>query len=296
MKKVFILLPIFAAFAYITLSSNAGGNAANYSGVHGAGPGLTGCGVANACHGRGDTRVGVSMWVEDSVGNIIYKYRPGRKYVLQFQATHTTTDNEPKFGFQMSIVTGAGTSYNQAGTFDWASLPAGTGIDSVSHPYIFQQRSSLSPSVGIGGFGSIYKTRVTWIAPPLGTGKVSIFGIACVVDNNNLADTLADKWNNSRTYIDEEDYVAVGALSANTTVTTWPNPVAGQLHIEVGSVTSGYYSLQVYSLNGVNVANMHVTASELNGAVINTSAWQSGMYYLVIKGEGAEKVVPVVKQ
>ena len=294
MNKKIILLSFFGLISYFTLSSNSNGNAANFTGVHGAAN--IGCGSAGTCHGTRNAGVSVAVWLEDSAGTAVYSYRPGKKCVLQMLTTHTTADNEPKYGFQLSTVTGSGISYTQAGSFDWATIPTGTGIDTVNDPWIFQQRMSLSPSTGIGGYGSLYKSRITWIAPPAGTGTVAVMAVSCVVDNNGQADTLADKWNNVITHIGEDSGLAVQESVMNKfTFSVWPMPVANELHIRCDDVIPGYYSLQVYTLAGVNVANIHVKGGDLNSTSINASEWATGMYTLVLRGEGVQKSLPFIK-
>ena len=296
MKKSTILLPVFALLAYIGLPGYSGGISGNYTGSHATTGTAIGCGTAHTCHGGGDNRVSVALWLEDSVGNAILKYKPGRKYIIQMLATHTTSDVEPKFGFQLVAVTGYGLTSSRAGIFDPATLPSGTSLDTFGSSVVFQQHASLVAASGAGYYGSLYKTHIAWTAPPAGTDTVLVYGLACVVDGNSAADTLADKWNRLVYRIPEEDFTGITSLWTNAGFKIYPVPVLNELHMHTDTEIPGYYSVQVYDLNGVNIANCHVAGSALNTTIINTAAWATGMYQLVIKGEGVVYSMPVIKQ
>ena len=119
MKKTFLLLPIIGAFAYITLSSNHNGYGSNRTGSHG---GTVGCG--SGCHASTAT-AGVTMGIElDSAGVPVTHYKAGMSYVLKMTGTNTTTNTLPKFGAQLTVVSGSGsTSVDRGSTF--SSVPTG---------------------------------------------------------------------------------------------------------------------------------------------------------------------------
>ncbi len=294
MKKNLLLLPILSIFAYFTLTSSQTGSTGNYTGIHGAA--YTGCGSSNVCHGRKSNDVSVSFLLEDSAGNALLKYIPGKRHRIKMIAINMGSDNVPKFGFQLSTVTGSGSSYSQAGSYYRPSLPVGTILDTSVNPYLFQQSTNLSPTTGTGSFGTMFNTQITWIAPAAGTGTVSVFGVACLVNGNSAADTLTDKWNNTVYDIDEDGPVAVTTVSAVTAVSAWPVPVNNALHLHSAGALSGFYTIQVFSLTGVSVCNLYVAGSDLNTGVIDATNWAPGMYNLVVKGEGATKVIPVIKE
>ncbi len=295
MKKNLLLLPIICVFAYFTLTSSQSGSTGNYTGIHGAG--YTGCGSSNVCHGRKSNDVTVTFLLEDSAGNAMLKYIPGKRHRIKMVAINMGSDNLPKFGFQLSAVTGVASAYNQAGSYYRPSLPVNTILDTSVNPYLFQQSANLSPTTGTGSFGSIYNAQITWVAPPAGTGKVSVFGVACLVNGNSAADTLTDKWNNTVYDIDEDGPVNVKTLSAAgiTTLSAWPIPVSNALHLHTTVDLVGFYTIQVFSLTGINVCSLYVAGADFNTGVIDATNWAPGMYSLVIKGEGATKVLPVIK-
>lgn len=294
MKKSAILLPVLAVFAYFTLTSSQTGSPGNYSGIHGAG--YTGCGSSNVCHGNRNADVSLYFTLTDSAGNAMLQYKPGRRHIIKMLAINLSADNLTKFGFQFSIVSGVTSGYAQAGSYYRPTLPAGTQLDTTVNPYLFQQITNLNPSSGTGTYGTFYTTQVTWTAPAAGTGQISIFGVACLVNNNALADTLADKWNNTVYRIDEEGSTGVAALAKTDGIYAAPVPVGNQLRLHTVQPLNGYYSVHVYAISGANVGNLYLAGSDMNSSIVDATSWAPGIYTVVIEGEGARKVLSVVKQ
>lgn len=294
MKKRTIFYAICGIFGYMLINGYAAGVSGNYTGVHGASN--TGCGSTNTCHGNKESRISVSFVMTDSVGTPMLYYKPGHRHIIKMYATHSTGNNWPKFGFQVSVAKGSGASYVQAGSFLAASIPANTTLDTTVNPYLWQQRISLSPSSGTGSVGTLYTPQITWIAPPAGSGDVDILGVACLVDDNRLADTLTDRWNSKIYTIHEMDGTGIGDVTSGKNFAAWPVPAAGELHLTVRTPVSGSVSLRVFSLNGACVLDKEVAGENINTIVLDLSGLALGQYTLVISNGGAQQVIPFAKQ
>lgn len=288
MKKLALLFPLAVIFLYFTLSSNSGGMPGNLTGN------ITsdGCGKTNNCHGKPNSGVLLPFLLIDTNGNSVANYTPGRNYIVKMVVANTTGATLPKFGFQFTVVSNATNTH--VGQFLPSSLPAGERVDTLGTSVVVQQRYKLSPSVGTGENGSSYTATAGWIAPPAGTGRITVYGGACLVDNNGTADTLTDYWNRSSLYFDEETTdvpLAEGKLSG---VTAWPNPVTGNLNLTIDQVRAEYVYAQIIDMAGRSLLQKHFNTHEKT--VINTADWAPGLYQLVLKAGNNEKTIPIIKR
>lgn len=264
MKKRALLIPVFGIFAYLTLSSDSNGPGGNKTGSRGV---TAGCAT---CHG-GTATAGVTIAFElDSAGTPVTRYKPGMLYTLKMTGTNTTANSLPKFGTQLSVVSGSGSSSVNAGTF--SSLPTGTSTITSSTIKILQHNTKLSPATGTGATGTTYVVSVGWTAPAAGTGTVTAYGVINAVDNNG-GDNTADKWNNATASFTElPNTIGVASVSA-AELNIYPNPVVNMLNI--GAYTG---SVIVYDINGKIVT----TAVVNNNITIDASSWTAGMYLVVL--------------
>lgn len=273
MKKRFFVLPVFAAFAYITLSSDSNGPGGNKTGSHGV---VAGCG---SCHGSSATSGVTLSFVLDSAGTTVTSYKPGMTYTLKMTGVNTTSNTLPKFGTQMSVVSGSGSSSINAGQFQ--AWPAGTDTFRTGGICILEHNTPLSPVSGTGASGTTYEVSTTWKAPAAGTGTVTVYGVINAV-NNNSSDGTTDKWNNASASFTE----LPGATTAVTDtpvahVNVFPNPVADQLNI-----TNYRGNYIICSMGGTIMASGTCSGS----AVISTSSWSAGTY-VVRLGERMKRVI-----
>ena len=291
MKKYFVLLPVFAALAYISLSSNVGGLPGNYTGSI---SGYVGCGSSNVCHGKSDNEVIISFALLDSAGNSIYQYVGGKNYQLKMIIGNATSLTLPKYGFQFTTVASSTSAF--VGNFLSGSLPAGERVDTLGSSVVVQQITKLSPSTGLGAFGTVYTATAGWVAPPAGTGKIKIFGTACLVNDNTLADTLTDRWNAASLAVDEKSPALVNEVNNNSPlINAWPNPVNNQLNLTICGPVNQDYTVIAYNLNGKKVTESYIfPANTLNN--INTTNWPLGIYELIIKSSDEYRVLRVIKQ
>ena len=290
MKKKFLLLPIIGVFAYVTLTSSASGGAFN-SGADGT----KATGTSNTCGGCHGSNASTTVVIElDSAGVPVTHYTPGMAYTIKITGTNTsTTATLPKFGFQTTVVkaTGAGTSSAVlAGSFPTTGLPTGTrytsaaagcGIDVLEHS------SSHTATTGTGASGTTYViSGLPWTAPAAGTGNVVVYG--CINAVNGMGNQGGDIYNSSSLAISERVVSHVGVnnvVAADSKM--YPNPVSNVLNL------SGYNGVvTVFDMNGKVIATENVADT----AVINTSNWASGAYFVTVNNNGAVTTKTIVKQ
>lgn len=274
MKKRFLLLPLFGAFAYVTLSSDSNGPGGNKTGSHGA---SAGCG---SCHGSSATAGVTLSFVLDSAGTPVTRYKPGMTYTLKMTGTNTTSNNLPKYGTQLSMVSGSGSSSVNAGTF--SGLPAGTATHTSSGITILEHTQRLSPASGTGSTGTTYEVSVSWTAPAAGTGTVTAWGVINAVNTSPSSDDAGDKWNTGSASFTELPSTTAVANVAVADVNIFPNPVADQLHI------NGYNgTYMVFDVNGKMVASGTAT----NNTVIDAANWNAGLYIVKFDGQAAKAII-----
>ncbi len=285
MRKVVLLLPICGIFAYLTLSSHISGQSGNCTGSPSA---QTGCG---SCHGSSAT-TGITVAFElDSAGTPVTRYKPGMAYTLKVTGTNTTLNNLPKFGFQLAMVMGTGTT--QAGTF--GTMAAGQGTHGSGTLTIVGQTSALATSTGTGSTNSTYTYTVNWTAPVAGSGTVTAYSVINAV-NGDGRDASSDKWNTGSASFTELP------AAANTSAATidlasfsmYPNPVADALSIQFSQ--NGAYQIAIVDLNGhVMHTEVFEAGNNAMATTLNTANWAKGMYYVTVLTNGLSKTSSVVK-
>jgi hypothetical protein len=88
---------------------------------------------------------------------------------------------------------------------------------------------------------------------------------------------------------------SVPVVANNVTVSAFPNPVVGQLNVQVGDI-KGAYTVAVYDIIGRSVANTSVAAGNVAATTsFNTTNWAPGAYMVVVESEGNRTVQQVVK-
>ena len=300
MKKRLLLFVAAAGLGSIAFSSYRTGAASNggYD-CTGAETGLsnpTGCGNTGGCHATSATStIAVTVEIDSTGGVPVTRYVPGMVYTVKISGVNNTTGSLPKFGFQVSCITGSAPAVTptNAGTFQSTGLPTGVRYSPASSgnyvANIVEQSTQIAPTSGTGGNGTTYGTSFTWTAPAAGTGTVSFWGVLNAVNNNGNNDA-ADKWNTTSTVLTELSSTGVSNVNLNAGITVYPNPVVNNLNIAISD--AGTYAVQVMDLNGRTVATENVTSS----AAISTANWAAGVYFVVVNGNGTQKTIQVVKQ
>lgn len=282
MKKI-LLFSAALGMTYMTMSSyetGAGTHGYNRTGSKNT---ATTCG-GSGCHGGTSANTSVSIEV-DSAGVPVTGYVPGTTYAVKI--TGSNTSNLPKFGFQFSSVSGSGSAQVQAGTY--------SGTPSNTHTATVSGLSILEHSLPLSGNSGNYAITFNWTAPATGVGIVTMYATINAVNGNGDADA-PDASNN--THIQLTEYpLGLATISANTEITAYPNPTKGQLNIMLHNAATGTYQINVYDMSGRTVARKQLDINNSSfELMLNTSNWPNGMYGVQIINNGAQRVIPVVKQ
>lgn len=299
MKKSFLLLPLIAVGAYVTLSSNLTGYPGNRTGSDGV-VATTGCGDGTgSCHGSAASTsiqflpTGAILLDSAGTGTFVTGYTPGKNYVIHIGAANTSTSILPKFGFQLSTVSGSGSSSVQAGTFGTA--PSGTAVNTYGGRKIFGHTTPRASS-GTGGPGSVDSVSIRWTAPAAGTGTVTMYVVINGVDGDNLPSSN-DKWNTATaSFAEKADHTGVGSVANAISVKTFPNPVVSSLNLQLTNATAGSYNVQLFDMSGKVISSQKVDVTGNTITAIEMNNCPSGVYQVVVEKNGARSVVPVVKQ
>jgi len=263
MKKLRILCIIMVAFTgYIAISGYKTGPAfAEGYDCTGAETGLgnaAGCGFLIGCHSRTAT-AGISLTIElDSAGGVpTTNFFPGKVYTIKITGTNNTTNNLPRFGFQVSAIMGSTsqTTPTNAGSFP-APYPTNTHLegprthDDVAN--IVEHSTPLSPTTGTGGNGSTYVETINWTAPTGWTGIISIWAALNAVNNNDTCDP-GDLWNTNHIVITQGP-AGIDEITDNKDVKVYPNPCNGMFTISIKNYELGIRKqVEVYNLMGEEV-------------------------------------------
>ncbi len=274
MKKKILLSVIAGIGIFVTLTSDSSGPGANRTGSKG---GAIGCGT---CHGSSATTgVGIAF-ILDSAGTPVTRYKAGMSYTLKMIGTNTTTLILPKFGMQLSMVSGSGTTAANAGTF--SGLPAGVASHTTSAINILEHTMRLSPATGTGSTGTTYEVDVTWTAPAAGTGTVTAWGVINAVNTSPSGDDPGDKWNGAHTSFAELVNTSDVQNVAANQVKIYPNPVQDVLHID------GYNGeVVIHDIYGRVVAS--------GRGEINTAQLLPGFYYVSYFVNGGKEIHTIIK-
>ncbi len=317
MKKRILLFTAIAGISYLMVTSytsGAGSHQYDCSGadVNSGSGNPNGCSTGSGCHGTTAPTTGITVVLElDSAGVTTSStatgtghYKPGVTYTVKITGTNTTTNNLPKFGFQVAATMGAtaATLPVDAGALQSTGLPSGVHYvaaprtSSTFYASVVEHTTQLSPSSGTGGSGTVYVESFTWTAPVTGSGTVSIWGALNAV-NNDGNNSSADKWNVAQLVLNEiSSPSSVTNVAKDMSVVTFPNPVKNELNLQMNNAVPGTYSFEVFDVMGRSVAKGNLDVNGMSDkTTINTSNWAYGTYNVVIEKGGVRQVAQVVK-
>lgn len=292
MKKGFLLLPLIAIGAYVTLSSNSAGYTSNATGSDG---GTVGCG-GGGCHGSAaSSTVTSTTIIIDSAGTPVTVYHPGVTYRVSLAAGTAATSGLTKFGFQLSA--SKVSSVAQAGTWVAASAPVNATVSTMGAFSVVRHTAPMSDSVILAGAAFVYPASINWTAPAAGTGSVKFFGVINAVNNNTNADA-GDLWNSTTTTITEYvDHTSVSEVAAKVAINTFPNPVTSSFTLQLSNAAAGTYGVQVMDITGKIVVKQSVEVTgNTASSTINLSNFAAGRYHVVVEKDGVRTVKAIVKQ
>lgn len=278
MKRTFLLIISSAILAVITLNSNSSGPANNNNGNKTGGPGASGtCGNAGCHSGATGSTGAVSLRLKADNSPANGKYAPGQVYVVTVSGTHASL---PKFGFQLMAL--KETANTQAGTF--GNFGSNNHSKALSGITIVEQHHAIAKT------GTDFKTEFEWTAPVAGTGNVKFYGILNAVDGTGS--TGGDAVSPSFNLTLAEATNGVNDIATQPVLSVYPNPVKGNLHINVPN--NGSYKLNIYSLDGKVAVKEQV---EVNSKTISLPVnLLPGTYILNVTNGTEHFTIPFIKE
>lgn len=283
MKRSFLLFTATAGIAYLTLSSNSFGPASSGNGNRTGSPGSNGTCAAGGCHGAisANTTGSFSM-IEDvaAPGTPVTSYMPGHTYAVTISGNHPNNNN---FGFQAIALNGAN-----------AQVGSVTATDAKTHkPATFT--SLIEHNQPIGKTGGSFVVSFNWTAPATpGSGNVTLYGIINAV-NNVPGNDPGDQPSNTFTATLTESTNSVADLSSNIKITAFPNPATSNVNIKFDDAENGTYTVKVMDVTGRTIQTESVRISGTGTITLQTANWASGLHFAQVMKDGAQRMIPIVK-
>jgi len=280
MKRSILLFTALAGMAYLTLTSNKNGP----TGPTGdrTGSPLSGGKTCTECHSGGTGITTAQIIVKDQLGNPVTQYKPGLQYDIVISGNNTT--NLPKFGFQFVALKSGNL---QAGTYVTSAPVKQTPKGTPSVTYV----EHINPIDPVSG----YNTTFAWFPPSVGSGTVTMYAMLNAVNNDNSQ--AGDTPSPALTLTLTEFNTSVSELSQNIRITAYPNPAVDKVSLQFEDAENGLYSVSVFDLAGRKMHNEELQVNSKNANIsIPTTSWTAGMYYAQVMKDGAQRMIPVVKQ
>ncbi|CAA6829221.1 MAG: Collagenase, putative [uncultured Aureispira sp.] len=262
----------------LCLQSASGGRAANNEMDRTNSPGSTGtCGIY--CHGSAGLypNTQLNVVIEDANGSVVTAYVPGQVYTLEFEVT---SDGSP-FGYGMQAVILDSLNMN---TGDMLAVSTSeTQLTRISNGREFIEHQGIS-NTGI--------FRTTWMAPPVGTGAVTIYGMGMAV--NGSGTTQGD---------DFAAAIPVVLLESITNHTqnlqvdqslydVFPNPNQGAFYIKATKMEQDCF-IQVFNLAGQIIYQESVTLAKNEAHQIKLNENIPGVYWVKIEQGASTQGYPI---
>lgn len=278
MKIRIISVLLGAVGILLCLQSASGGRAANNEMDRTNSPGSSGtCGIY--CHNNSGTHPNtqLNVVIKDVNNNVINAYIPGEVYNLEFEVT---SDGNP-FGYGLQAVILDSLDMN-AGDLLTVSTTE-TQLTTISNGREFVEHQ---------GINSTGMFRATWMAPPAGTGAVTIYGIGIAVDGSGT--TQGDDFDAAVPVILSENITSsTQHLESNSNLyEIFPNPSQGAFYIRTSEM-QGNCSIKVFNLTGQIVYQETVELLQNIAHSINLKEKMAGVYWVEIESESTKKSYPM---
>lgn len=270
MKKSYILSPVVIAAGAFLWMSASGGVADDQS------KDRTGSPVSDqactACHSGGSFSASASVVVKDMSGALVTEYTPGETYGVTVEIQSTGNSGH---GFQLTALL---VNNSSAGTCSATS--SNTKSTALNGKWYFEHSSMVT--------GGSYE--MTWVAPAIGSGDVTFYGSSLSVDGNGQ--TGGDQYANiPDVVITEATPNGIASVTVESALQVFPNPVASELNISLGTETIN--RVEVYAISG------RLVYQEINNTskvMLDVSGYYSGTYFVRVFGENGSKTTSFVKQ
>jgi len=281
MKRSFLLFTAVAGLGYVTLSSYSSGPANGGAGNRTGSPGSNGTCASAGCHSAlSANTTGQFMVAEASSPTVpVTSYIAGHTYVIAVTGNNA---NKPNFGFQAIALKQSNNT--QAGTI--------TATDAKTHVASgFSALIEHNQPIGKAGVG--YAVTFNWVAPAAGTGAVKLYGIINAVngDGTSNGDEPSNAFNTTLT----ETLVSVKDIASNVKITAFPNPAVNDVNIKFENAENGIYTVKVMDVTGRTIQTEQVNISGSGSIVLQTANWASGLHFAQVMKDGAQRMIPIVK-
>lgn len=296
MKKSVLLFTALSAMGWLTLSSYKDGpgmHGMNYTG----GPGSSGtCGQVG-CHGNASSTVRVN-WAdiqEKGTQQSVTSYTPGKVYDVSISTmVIPTPSTQYKLGFQVMSTDATGA---QAGTPAVNTTNPGNPVNpGTAHTKNVGGRTILEHSQPIDVMNVGLTITFDWTAPAAGTGPVTFYAMINTANGNGIADA-GDIPSFPFSHTISEFGTSVAELDSRIRIGMYPNPAASDVSIEFEDAVTGSYDITVLDLNGRTIGSQQANIAAGYAKVsLPASSWAAGMYLVRIHKDGAQRVLPLVKQ
>lgn len=284
-KKLYILTLAFGGFLFFLSFSGGPGSSAASLQVTGA-PGSTLLNVGqpgtcgnSGCHDDGAFDPTVTLELLDG-SSAVTEYEPGKSYTLQI--VNTPGNGTPaRYGFQAVSLDG---SDSQAG--EWGDVGADNQTITIGTRTYAEQ--NVTSSTGMW--------ELEWVAPAAGTGEVTIYAASNACNGNNTSG--GDGTDAAELVLAEGPPNSTFDLSNEiASFDILPNPVDEQFTLEVNSLTTGNFTVNILNVNGNIVQSEKINLSNgLNREAFNVSDLASGLYILQLSGEGQMAAAQLLKK
>lgn len=262
----------------LLLQSASGGRAANGEMDRTGAPGSAG-----TCGGYCHQSVGLhpnpqfGVTVKNAAGMNVNSYIPDETYTLEF----TMTSGGAPVGYGMQAVILDSLNLN-GGTMLTAST-SNTQITTVSNGRSFVEHQGVN-STGV--------FRVTWTAPTVGTGALTVYGVGLAVDGSGT--TNGDDFSAPIQFTLTENIVndVKGLEKSSLKTAIFPNPSTGVFQLE-NKDKSGRRSIVVTNIQGQIVHQEEVYMEEKGMHSLALTELKSGIYIVQIQSDLKREVIKI---
>jgi hypothetical protein len=245
MKRFYLpLVPILILLAFISL-----GHIVRSTGSPGGKTGSPGDNqtTCTQCHGGGKA-TDVTGWISTDIP--VEGYRPGVQYTISVRGERAAAS---LFGFELTAEKASKAKTGGFSTGNSNQLQLLSNGTAVTHT-----------NQGITGSGGTKNWSVKWTAPAKGTGDVTFY--AAVNTANGDGGTGGDVIFATNLRVKEQDLSGIDDPVTIPEIRVFPNPADRTVKFETHGITSDYFDIQIFSINGQAV----FTQTYRNEATMNT--------------------------
>ncbi|MCB0525533.1 MAG: hypothetical protein H6576_11165 [Lewinellaceae bacterium] len=284
--RLFFTYLVIASVSLLSLGNKNGRASSANKGNTGAPGDETSLGLPKTCmncHNQGPIVADVEITVLDADSVAITAYKPGETYTAQVKIMASGPDLQG-YGFQMIALRNNGNT-DLDGFKDMN--PNNYKIASISNGRTYAEHDNISSS-------NLFK--VTWVAPPGGTGGVTFYAAGNGVNKNGM--TSGDGAGVDSLQLNEFGTSPSSEPNINETVLmVSPNPIADLAKVTIAGSSTSDFSLSAYDNRGVLFLQktVELVNSDAQIVEVSTAGWPPGIYYFTYETEKSRKIVKTIK-